>query len=224
MSDERQQAGWYPDPSGARQLRWWNGKQFTDLISDVEDDAQTEVATALLTPAAPEPVPVEPIAVVAAVAEPAAAEPVAAAPAAPTFAAPTFADFESAFIDEPVAPAATVAPASAFPPVAVPPVAEPVPLPANLDLPAPSAADRIGGGLDGTLDMAALADFEAQLAADFSPEPPAAPEPSFVAAPAAFAAPSLDDMFSATLAPDAAAVDGALTFDQEIAQLLESGR
>jgi hypothetical protein len=210
MSDERQQAGWYPDPSGARQLRWWNGKAFTDLVSDAEDEEQNEVADALLIPAPVEPVIAEPI--FTALAADVALEP-APAPAA-----------------EP-APAPVAAAAFRAPEVPL----EPVPLPFDLDLPAPAASERFGGGLHDTLDTAALADFEAQLAADFSaeaPVAPVAPEPTPAsAAPASFgvadgapgfAGANLDDVFDASFGSAAAA--GALTLDEEIAQLFGPAR
>ncbi|TPW78024.1 DUF2510 domain-containing protein [Schumannella soli] len=206
MSDERQQAGWYPDPSGARQLRWWNGHAFTDLVSDAEDEEQNEVADALLIPA-----PVEPV-----IAEPIATAPIASAPVAPA------------------TPAAAPSAASTFraPEMPLEPMPlEPMPLPLDLDLPAPAASERIGGGLLDTLDTAALADFEAQLAADFSAEAPVAPEPTIASAhheaPAAPAAPAfagadLDAVFDASFGSASAA--GALTLDEEIAQLLGGTR
>ncbi|NQX26445.1 DUF2510 domain-containing protein [Microbacteriaceae bacterium VKM Ac-2854] len=70
-------AGWYPDPAGSTQQRWWNGTGWTDSLRDA--------------PAAPVP-PVEPIAPVA----PAAA---AAAPATPPAepATPAAAPYRPAF-------------------------------------------------------------------------------------------------------------------------------
>ena len=31
-------SGWYPDPSGAEQLRWWDGKGWTDHVKPVEPE------------------------------------------------------------------------------------------------------------------------------------------------------------------------------------------
>ncbi|GAB3403053.1 hypothetical protein GCM10027515_13470 [Schumannella luteola] len=207
MSDERQQAGWYPDPSGARQLRWWNGKAFTDLVSDAEDEEQNEVADALLIPA-----PIEPVIAASVAAEPADVAPVAA-PAPLTAPAPA------------ATPAPVAEPAATFRAPEVP--LEPTPLPLGLDLPAPSASERFGGGLHDSLDTAALADFEAQLAADFSAEAPVAPAEAQAAqigdaTASALSGANLDDVFDASFGSASAA--GALTLDEEIAQLLDPAR
>ncbi len=64
-------AGWYPDPYGASELRWWDGQNWTDSI-------HPPVAVAATTPPPAPPAPVQ--SVPAAAAEPAAAAPVVAAP------------------------------------------------------------------------------------------------------------------------------------------------
>jgi len=61
-------AGWYPDPAGSPQQRWWDGSQWSDMLQPVSVTSE---------PVAPEPVAVpEPISQPIAVADPV-AEPVA---------------------------------------------------------------------------------------------------------------------------------------------------
>jgi cobalamin biosynthesis Mg chelatase CobN len=62
MSDETQTSqpaqGWYPDPSDASKLRWWDGNAWTDHTHDASGaSAQTETAQqpAATTPAASAP-------------------------------------------------------------------------------------------------------------------------------------------------------------------------
>ena len=44
MAEERTPAGWYPDPSGLPQLRWWDNHKWTEFVSDsqVEQDSRRE--------------------------------------------------------------------------------------------------------------------------------------------------------------------------------------
>jgi len=36
--------GWYADPSGANQLRWWDGHAWTDYVEPYEAPQDVEVA------------------------------------------------------------------------------------------------------------------------------------------------------------------------------------
>lgn len=45
MAEERTPAGWYPDPSGLPQLRWWDNHKWTEFVSDSQlDDDTADVA------------------------------------------------------------------------------------------------------------------------------------------------------------------------------------
>lgn len=57
------EAGWYPDPSGAPALRWWDGERWTDSTHPLPDPTGT--------PAGSPPIPPAPVAPVAAAASPA---------------------------------------------------------------------------------------------------------------------------------------------------------
>ena len=64
-------AGWYPDPHGVSELRWWDGQSWTDTVHPPVAPAPTEVpvapavvAPAVVAPTVVEPIVVEPIAVV----------------------------------------------------------------------------------------------------------------------------------------------------------------
>ena len=83
--------GWYPDPHGVAELRWWDGSDWTDHLHNT--DALTENAE----PTVAEPVVVEPVVVEPAPNEPApfehsAAQPAEVAPAEPVTLAPAAAD------------------------------------------------------------------------------------------------------------------------------------
>ncbi|SDS12479.1 DUF2510 domain-containing protein [Microlunatus soli] len=43
-------AGWYPDPSGAADFRWWDGTTWTDAISDTADVAEPQDARPVGSP------------------------------------------------------------------------------------------------------------------------------------------------------------------------------
>lgn len=67
VSDERPEAGWYPDPAGSPDLRWWDGERWTDDThpSDAASAAgpgasstASSTAAAVATTTAPAPPPV----------------------------------------------------------------------------------------------------------------------------------------------------------------------
>ena len=46
MAEERVPAGWYPDPSGLPQLRWWDNHKWTEFVSDSQVEETVEEAAA----------------------------------------------------------------------------------------------------------------------------------------------------------------------------------
>src|SRR5690348_9738511 len=80
------QSGWYPDPLGLPQLRWWDGQSWTEHTSDARrpSSPQVVITTTFADPADEQPAAAEPVQPVQPQqpAQPAAAQP-AAAPAAP---------------------------------------------------------------------------------------------------------------------------------------------
>lgn len=46
MAEERTPAGWYPDPSGLPQLRWWDNHKWTEFVSDSQLEDGTADAEA----------------------------------------------------------------------------------------------------------------------------------------------------------------------------------
>ena len=45
--------GWYADPSGANQLRWWDGHAWTDYVEPYEAPQDVEVAVSAVDEAFP---------------------------------------------------------------------------------------------------------------------------------------------------------------------------
>ena len=71
--------GWYPDPHGVAELRWWDGSDWTDHLHNTDASAENAEPTAA-EPAFAEPAPAEPAPVEPAPVEPAPVEPVNRAP------------------------------------------------------------------------------------------------------------------------------------------------
>lgn len=120
MSTDQVQAGWYPDPLGLPQMRWWDGLGWTEHVSDARrplipqvvrtvasEAAPAEPSYAPTTVAEPEPAP-EPVASTAAPAEPVSAT----VPASPE---PAFAPEPARAAAEPARPAATASAPAALP-------------------------------------------------------------------------------------------------------------
>ncbi|MEO7146788.1 MAG: DUF2510 domain-containing protein [Terrimesophilobacter sp.] len=110
--------GWYPDPHGVAELRWWDGSDWTDHLHNTDASAEnaepTAAEPAFAEPAFAEPAPVEPAPVEPAPFEPApfehsAAQPAEVTPAEPVTLAPVAVD--PAAVDP-----AAVDPALDFPP------------------------------------------------------------------------------------------------------------
>ncbi|MCS0499092.1 DUF2510 domain-containing protein [Protaetiibacter mangrovi] len=117
--DSQVQAGWYPDPLGLPQLRWWDGIAWTEHTSDARRPLipQTVTSVAYAEPEEPEPAPA------VAFAEP--EEPRVVTPTAPPAHAPV-----------PPAPApAAPAPAAAAAPAAAPVETRTAPAPAAASVP-----------------------------------------------------------------------------------------
>lgn len=64
VSDERPEAGWYPDPAGSPDLRWWDGERWTDdthpsdaasAAGPASSSAGASTAAAVATTTAPSP-------------------------------------------------------------------------------------------------------------------------------------------------------------------------
>lgn len=118
------QSGWYPDPLGLPQLRWWDGQSWTEHTSDARrpSSPQVVVTTTFADPAidehpvAADPVHVETVVapVVAPVVTPVAA-PAAAPAAAVVDAEPETAPAEAGVPVQPAAPAKTATAPQALP-------------------------------------------------------------------------------------------------------------
>ena len=56
-------AGWYPDPYGTSELRWWDGQNWTDSVHPPVSTSPVQTPephSAVTEPTTSEPVPVEP--------------------------------------------------------------------------------------------------------------------------------------------------------------------
>lgn len=49
VAEERTPAGWYPDPSGLPQLRWWDNHKWTEFVSDSQLEQEDEATVSAST-------------------------------------------------------------------------------------------------------------------------------------------------------------------------------
>ena len=84
MTEEQVQPGWYPDPLGLPQMRWWDGLGWTEHVSDARRPLVPQVVHTVVADAAPAAAPAAPAAPVAT----ATAEPEPTPPATPAAPAP----------------------------------------------------------------------------------------------------------------------------------------
>ncbi|MEO6942987.1 MAG: DUF2510 domain-containing protein [Terrimesophilobacter sp.] len=170
-------AGWYPDPYGASELRWWDGQNWTDSVhppvspSPAPEPQASETTQTEADPVAGEPAAAAPVVA----AEPIVAEPVAAEP---DFAAPV-ASADAVTSAEAVTAAPVIAEYTSPPSVVTPLEEEPTPssaLPEHAQL---SAAEPLPAH-----DLPPLVEpvLAAQPAADA--ELPTGPEEAISLAPA----------------------------------------
>ncbi|MET1043641.1 MAG: DUF2510 domain-containing protein, partial [Microbacteriaceae bacterium] len=76
-------AGWYPDPRGSKQRRWWDGTSWTHALEALPEPVATVEPVSVAPVASPEPVSVALESAEPATVEPVAVEPVAVEPVAP---------------------------------------------------------------------------------------------------------------------------------------------